>query len=263
MIPINCGNIFLRFSSNLIIRPSILIELFVLISTPYLPNFNLFFLNNCANKKLCDNEKCNICFTKSFASHFRSNFIAEKKKYNPRSIFLYSNKKYLFQCEICNQNFSSKISSITREKATWCPYCKNKTEKKLYDWLQNEYKHLKIDFQCVFDWCINNQTKRKLIFDFVIEEYKIIIELDGRQHFQQVQNWQSPESTQERDIYKMKEANQNGYTIIRLLQIDVLYDRNNWKQNLTNFIKIYDKPEYIFISKGHEYDNYINEINTF
>ena len=33
---------------------------------------------------------------------------------------------------------------------------------------------------------------------------KIIIELDGPQHFIQIMNWKSPEETRKGDIYKMK-----------------------------------------------------------
>jgi very-short-patch-repair endonuclease len=58
-------------------------------------------------------------------------------------------------------------------------------------------------------------------FDFVIESLKIIIELDREQHFSQVSNWQSPQDTQTRDIYKMRQALKNDYSIIIILQTDV------------------------------------------
>jgi len=118
-----------------------------------------------------------------------------------------------------------------------------------------------LEFQYKFDWCINDNTKRRLIFDFVFLDLKIIIELDGRQHFIQVLNWQLNNDTQERDIYKMKCANQNDYTIIRIVQTDVLYNRNNWQQKLKDVIKEYKKPEYIFISRNNEYKPYIEQLN--
>ena len=47
---------------------------------------------------------------------------------------------------------------------------------------------------------------------------KIIIELDGAQHFIQVSNWKSPKETIENDIEKMRLAVYNGYYVIRIEQ---------------------------------------------
>ena len=76
-----------------------------------------------------------------------------------------------------------------------------------------------------------------LPFDFCIEELKIILELDGRQHFEQVMNWKTPEEQYENDKYKEKCANENGYSIIRLLQEDVFnekYDFGNFNKLIIN-----------------------------
>ena len=75
------------------------------------------------------------------------------------------------------------------------------------------------------DWC---KHKFFLPFDFCIEELKIIIELDGAQHFRQVRNWKGPDKTREIDIFKMKRALQNGYRVIRLLQEDVWENDESW-----------------------------------
>ena len=72
-----------------------------------------------------------------------------------------------------------------------------------------------------------DKNNRYMPYDFVIEEYKVIIELDGIQHFKQVSNWDSPEETQLRDKYKMEKANANGYSVIRILQDDVYNDKYN------------------------------------
>ena len=61
------------------------------------------------------------------------------------------------------------------------------------------------------EWCKN---KSYLPFDFVVEEFKIIIELVGLQHFEQVSNWISPEETQQNDKYKIKCANSNNFLVI-------------------------------------------------
>ncbi|QYB17546.1 hypothetical protein PV-S19_0182 [Pacmanvirus S19] len=202
--------------------------------------------------KLCQNITCNNCFDKSFASHRRSNYWSPKNNISPRDITLYSNKKYLFDCDICNHEFETTISSITN--GSWCPKCKNKTELKLYNVLKDV--GYDIESQLRVDWCRNPETNSYLPFDFLLEEYKVIIELDGEQHFKQVSNWKSPGEQQKKDKYKMDCANKQGYTVIRIFQEDVWCDRIDWLSKLEEHIYLHDIPTRIYISSGNHYDVY-------
>jgi hypothetical protein len=65
--------------------------------------------------------------------------------------------------------------------------------------------------QPTFGWCASKTTNKLLPFDFFIPEYKIIIELDGPQHFRQISNWRTHEKQREIDLYKMDCANKNGW----------------------------------------------------
>ena len=133
----------------------------------------------------------------------------------------------------------------------WCPLCVNKTEKKVYEKLKFIYPNLERQFKT--KWCKNINC---LPFDFVLGEYKLIIELDGPQHFIQISNWQSPEQTRERDKYKLQCANNNGYSIIRLLQEDVYYDTYDWFDELIKSIekiKIELIIQNIYLCKNNEY----------
>jgi hypothetical protein len=76
-----------------------------------------------------------------------------------------------------------------------CPICINKTESKLYDYLIKLYPSLKK--QLKLESCKN---KTYLPFDFCVPELKVIIELDGRQHFKQISNWEAPDKIIKRDI---------------------------------------------------------------
>ena len=202
-------------------------------------------------QKLCDAEQCNKCFIKSFASHEKSKFWSIDNKILPRQIFKSSHKQYKFECEN-KHNFSKMLSNI--RQLSWCPYCVNKTEQKLYDNLQPIYNNLEQQFKV--EWCKSDFTNKCYPFDFILEEHKIIIELDGIQHFEQVSNWDSPQKTHERDKYKMEQANDNGYSIIRILQEDVFYDTYQWLEELkTNIEKIIteNKVQNIFMCKDNEY----------
>ena len=114
-------------------------------------------------------------------------------------------------------------------------------------------------FQYRIDWCRNYETKQYLPFDFALEDKKIIIELDGKQHFKQVSNWKNAENTRTRDKYKMKKANENGFSVIRLIQLDVLIDNYNWLEELVANIELISasgKVQNIFMCKKNEYDIY-------
>jgi very-short-patch-repair endonuclease len=136
-----------------------------------------------------------------------------------------------------------------------CPFCKNKTEGKLYKKVKEIYPSLITQFKQ--DWC-----KRifNLPFDFCIPEYKIIIELDGSQHFIQVSNWSSPEDTFQNDKFKEECANNNLYSVIRLLQEDVLYDTYDWIKELCNTIEEIKKSDEItnfYLCKNDEYNKFV------
>lgn len=209
----------------------------------------------CSNQELCKDNNCVDCFSKSFASTERVKYWSFKNIMSPRQVYKGSGAKYWFDCDKCDSDFESVVGSITN--GVWCPYCVHKTEEKLFKYLSKTFSHVKRRFKT--SWCKNIKTNCYLPFDIVIENLKIIIELDGPQHFEQISNWRDPLETQEIDMYKMKQANLNGYTVIRILQEDVYYNRNEWQNNLKNTIRLYDKPECIFISSGKEYECY--EIN--
>jgi len=110
-------------------------------------------------------------------------------------------KKFIFDCDKCNNEFESKLSHIT--DGSWCPNCRYKTEEKLTKILKEIYPEIKT--QAKFDWCKNIKN---LPFDFCLEEQKIILECDGENHWIQVSKWKTPEHNKARDLYKMKCANE-------------------------------------------------------
>ncbi|AYV83383.1 MAG: restriction endonuclease [Hyperionvirus sp.] len=199
----------------------------------------------CTNRKLC-NEDCEVCLDKSFSINEKSKFWSAKNIEKPREVFNQSNQKYIFDCPHCNSEYIAALYMVTR--GTWCNCTKNKTETKLFEYLMTN-ADVKIEKQKRFEWCKN---KIKLPFDFCLEDYKLIIELDGLQHFGQVMNWRSPEETQKNDKYKMECAKKNGYSVIRLFQKDVLEEKNDWDIKLKNSIKKYAIPTIIYIGDIYE-----------
>jgi len=175
--------------------------------------------------------------------------------------FDYSNMNYInshtpinIKCNNCNNNFQQLYCNHIRQNKG-CPFCDCRiTEKKIAEFLSAQYPNLIKEYK--EEWCKN---KRCLPFDFCLPDINTIIELDGLQHFKQVMNWHSPEENQKKDKYKMKCANENGFSVIRIIQTDVLYDKYDWKEELNKNIEkiiIEQKIQNIYICKNNEYEIY-------
>ena len=88
----------------------------------------------CANKILCENNDCQTCFEKSFASREMSKYWDYEKNKDtngntilPRQVFKNSGSKYNFKC--CNDYCENKINSICLNDIKYdsreCDECKN------------------------------------------------------------------------------------------------------------------------------------------
>ena len=194
----------------------------------------------CSHQALCDDE-CDFCFQNSFASNKKSEHWHSTKNgdLTPRMVGRYSDKICWFTCEQCNNDFKSTIGNITCGQ--WCSTCKHKTELKLYIWLKQMFEV--VERQKTFEWTKNVcDSKRPRRFDYYIVSMRVLIELDGPQHFRQVSNWECPEQTKKVDIEKDRLAIENGYTIIRICQQIVWNNQENWESQLKDIL---DNPSSI------------------
>lgn len=215
----------------------------------------------CANKYLCSLEDCQKCYDKSFASHHFANCWSDKNNNIPRNVFKGSETKFMFNCNTCNSEFESKLYNVLT--GYWCPYCKNKTEAKLLSFLKENYTDYKSQLR--FNWCRYSKTDNIMPFDFGFNNDKILIELDGDQHFKQVSNWDSPESVQEKDIEKINYSIKNGYSVIHIYQNEVWNDIYDWKTILKNAIEnLKENKNYkvIFISCCDIYSSHISKLDA-
>jgi len=183
----------------------------------------------------------------------------ESAKEKHGDLYDYSKVEYLSNRSkiiiICKTHGEFLQTATQHLSGSGCPICVNKTECKLYEKMKYLYPSLLT--QLKQDWC---KKIRYLPYDFCIPEYKIIIELDGRQHFIPVKKWETnPEEQFENDKYKEECANQNGYSVIRLLQEDVFYDTYDWVKELCDAIEEVKSSEGItnvYLCKNDEYDQF-------
>lgn len=212
----------------------------------------------CTHQKLCSDLECDDCFNKSFSSSDKILQWSDKNTVTPRFLFKGSNTKILLNCLKCKTDFSITAAHSSNRD---CPLCKNKTEQIFYKKMKIYYSDIAHQFRP--SWCVNHETGRILPFDYVLESHKIILELDGLQHFEQVSNWCSPQINMKRDIYKINLANKNGYSVIRILQLDVYNNKYDWINELINNINkiICDKQiQNIFMCKNNEYYKFLQAL---
>ena len=207
-----------------------------------------FWCPFCPNQKLCQNKECKTCYEKSFASHPKSKYWSIKNKDLPRDVFKSSGTKYIFDCYLCNHEYEGTLNNITNGN-NWCSCTVNKTEKEILDIIRQKYPNVIHQFKT--EWCRNIITNNFLPFDYCVEENKVIGEVDGRQHFENVKYWKNDYLFQiKRDCVKMKKSLENGFSIIRISQVNYLKDRN--KILIDKFIELLsikrNTPEIIYLS---------------
>jgi very-short-patch-repair endonuclease len=122
-----------------------------------------------------------------------------------------------------------------------------KTEKKLLLWFEENYPKIKVTYQPKYQWCKSQTTRRYYPFDLAIEAWKLIIELDGRQHYFKARRSWNPNRVQERDLLKMKYALKKGYTVVRVLQESVWYDRHDWEVLFRKHLRLHRDPRAILL----------------
>lgn len=167
--------------------------------------------------------------------------------YNHDDGFIYgqfSNKQVEFKCNVCGKSVGKKYISFVSKYGVSCPYCGRGISypNKL---MSNLLNSLKIDFnpEYHFSWCVfpdyNNKNEESYgVYDFVLEKYKMIIEMDGGLGHGHKPHGKSKYSREEliyRDSEKERLANQHGYRVVR---IDCNYtNQNKIEYCKTNIIK--------------------------
>lgn len=215
--------------------------------------YNDTWCKYCGNQELCDNPECNYCLEKSFHTSSMSKYWDYEKnnKVTPRMVFKHDKIKRWFVCYKCTGNFCLTPSDVT--KGHWCSVCKNVTESELYFYIRDNLK-LDVEKEVRFQWCKN---KNPLPFDFVIEDLKLIIELDAYEHFRLQKEESNADKRIEVDTYKMQMALDRGYSIIRFYNDFRSSDKLIPQVHMTQYIKKYDEPTLIFITnKPKVYDNH-------
>ncbi len=145
-------------------------------------------------------------------------------------------------CPSCKQFFLIKVKDHL--EGNQCKNCKNKTQVIFFQFLREQYGEEIFKPEKIFEECKN---KNYLPFDFYSEDMNIVIELDGRQHLEEVNIFRETlEIRQKIDFKKMFFLQNKNISLIRIFQEDVYENRYDWKNDLINTINLHMKNKYQF-----------------
>lgn len=147
---------------------------------------------------------------------------------NPEDGYLYaekSNKKLDWRCPDCEYIIKDKSPATVEAQGLACPKCSDGVSYP-NKFMFNVLIQLNEDFvpEKKFDWCVfkkyNSNQNTYGLYDFVIKNKKLIIEMDGGLNHKDGKAYKNDERIMKEALYKdnMKDvlAKQNGYKVIRI-----------------------------------------------
>ena len=152
------------------------------------------------------------------------NFWSEKNIYPPEKYYTGSNAVAWFKCDNNkHEDYSRRVCEATMSNFA-CPYCQrelswSRLQKKVYAYISSNYKILN-ERDCTFT-AKNPLTGYPLPFDNEIVELKLLIEVQGIQHYRDYKDSSQLDSTKGntrkfRDETKKKQAIENGYFYLEI-----------------------------------------------
>jgi len=187
-------------------------------------------------ESLLAGKNCSKCYYDSLKSprYTTQEYIEKvKKKHN----YCYAKTYYTGWDKeikvICQEHGEFKINAASHLRGQGCPKCSiSSLEREVCTFL--ETSDIQFQTQKKFEGC---EYKAPLLFDFYLPEYDILIECDGRQHYEPVDLFggqEAFEETQLRDKIKIDWAVNNNYTILRYKYSD---DFNSFTKRLEKAVE--------------------------
>ena len=143
-----------------------------------------------------------------------------------------SGDKVFVVCPKCNKKKEIRISVMYRYKSIGCTCGDGFSYGHKYVYSMLKQNNIRFEDNVTFNWCKFKDFKtdkvKKGEYDFVIEDIKVIVEVDGSFHRKDNEmNGQTKEESQYIDDMKDKLAKQNGYEVIRVYYNDDFKIKDN------------------------------------
>ena len=188
----------------------------------------------CAGKRLCASE-CESCFQRSVASSLadlKDRGVEWRDAKDPRSVAKGSNTKAAWSCNKCKHTWSAVGYSVV--SGSGGPKCVNKTQAMVHTFVHGFVARLLPSIDVIHEWSPDWLGRRR--FDIGIPRLRLIVEVDGKQHYVQVANWPPPHETQANDRWKKERATENGFSVFRIRTHDIRKKGSKWKEHVQELI---------------------------
>lgn len=184
-------------------------------------------------------HRCSYCYkTKRKTNKDIDLYLKDKtkKEYDRMSEYVNNHEYLIMKHNICGHEYKVRWTNFI--SGVRCPKCKlSKGEKRICDFLVEngiKYKKEKTFPKCVY--------KSKLRYDFYIEDFNLLIEFDGAQHYRSVKYFGGDKQLREnkiRDEIKTNFAKKNNIELLRIPyweydNIENILNKKIYQNNLKN-----------------------------
>ena len=194
---------------------------------------NVFYKNFESFKK--QKEPCPKCTINSHYSLDEIKELIKKNKNNEYEILtdeeiIYKKKKYKFLHKKCGKILETTPYKFISLDVS-CKYCNKRTNSKLQKEIINLLikENISFDREVTFENCY---YKKDLYFDIYIEDLKLLIEIDGEQHFKQKFSHNKLETQRKRDIIKNNFVLEHDISLLR-----ISYKEKEYRKIILDLIK--------------------------
>lgn len=163
-------------------------------------------------------------------------------------------KRLKLTCNVCKTTHANtRINHLQKGSGMLCACTGRKSQLKAFQWLCNAFPTPGPWLQEMRD-CMGTNGKA-LPFDIACRARRVLVEVDGDQHFEADGHYVKTASALEQraqvDLYKERWAVQHGWTVIRLYWADVYDDRYDWQGYLRRAIETPAPPRVVVPDDPH------------
>lgn len=157
-------------------------------------------------------KECPYCVERGIPNTLSTKYKLKEKGYTLLSDYKDQETNVLIRHDKCGFIWKVKPINFKNNLDGNCPQCNrliSKGERKIIDFL--EKSHIEYHREHSFSW----QSHKLFRYDFFIPDYNLIIEFNGRQHYEETGLFSSSlEETQEHDKIKIEEAKKNNFNLL-------------------------------------------------
>jgi len=192
----------------------------------------------CINRgALCTAEACVQCEERScLKSKHYDHFVFTDEEKGGRMVRMNSTKEREFCCPKHKTVYTSSPARIETTMIP-CPNCRHPTTALCVHKFLLTHGFPDAAREVRFEWARSNITGRPFVYDIVLPNEKVIVEVDGFHHFREgyyvkgnIVNETNPEERRELDVAKDVRAREKGYRVVRICQ-ESICGRKDWDED--------------------------------